>query len=468
MEREDGYGEQQQQEDYGLYLAAQQEALDRAERQKRQEEEEAALLAQAVQASLVEHVSSEQLAHQIHREEIADADRELASALSASGEQAAQHEALHATAQDWTQRRSEERHHGAWECPQCTLANEPYRSRCVACEAAAPAHVLVYQPIPPARFGLEIEILVPHGIRDGFTLQSLAQQLTRLGPPAVYFRGYSHETSEDWKIVTDSSLGHNNPDQDLCFELVSPILQGEAGLASLRSLMENVRRLGIATNASCGFHVHVDAETMPLSHLKCIAQCFVALENGFDLLVALSWDNDDTAASGRRANHNQYCRSNRLAFGERSSYQRWHQIGSARSKAALVQLVNPNDDRYRKLNLTNIVKPSRPSTCEFRHHGGVEDLPEAEAWVRLILAFCHNAPGPNGAACLLPEHTATPKAEVRALFDLVGCPGLEQFFVVERRLFAEHRFQNEWVCRVCRRRFNNSRSLSQHAAARGH
>ena len=27
-------------------------------------------------------------------------------------------------------------------------------------------------------------------------------------------------------------------------------------------------------------------------------------------------------------------------------------------------------------------------TCEFRHHGGVEEIKEAEAWVRLILQLC--------------------------------------------------------------------------------
>jgi len=448
------------------YLSSQEEAFESIERKQQTEADEAAAIEKAIQASLIEHVSSEQLAAQIHQEEIEEADKELAKALAASAEAAYTHDTLKETAQDWTHRLSEERNRGAWECPHCTLSNDPYQSHCIACYKDAPAHFLVYKPIPAFRFGLEIELLISHGIRDGFTFESIARQLTKLGPPAVVFRGYTHEVSAEWKIVNDASLQHNNGNQDLCFELVSPVLQGESGLESLRSLMQNVRRLGIDTNASCGFHVHVDAESMTLESLKRIAQCFQALENGFDLLVALSWD-QNCIASDRRANSNKYCGSNRLAFGERSNYQRWQQIAGARSNAAVVQLMNPNNDRYRKLNLTNITKPSRPSTCEFRHHGGIEDLPEAEAWVRLILAFCQNASGPQGAACLLPEDS-TPKQELRALFDLVGCAGLEQFFVVERRLFAEHRFRNEWVCGVCRRIFASSRSLSQHTAAVGH
>lgn len=447
-------------------LSAQQAAFESIKRKQQTEADEAAAMEKAIRESLVEHVSSEQLANQIHLEEMEEADKELAQALAASAEAAYTHDTLEKTAQDWNHRVSEDRNRGAWECPHCTLSNDPYQRRCVACDKDAPAHCLVYETIPAFRFGLEIELLISHGTRDGFTLESLAQQLTRLGPPAVVFRGYTHEVSTEWKIVTDASLQHNNGNQDLCFELVSPVLQGESGLESLRSLMQNVRRLGIVTNASCGFHVHVDAESMTLESLKRIAQCFQALENGFDLLVALSWD-QNCISSDRRANSNEFCRSNRLAFGERSNYQRWQQIAGAHSKAAVVQLMNPNNDRYRKLNLTNIIKPTRPSTCEFRHHGGIEDLPEAEAWVRLILAFCQNSSGPQGATCLLPEDSS-PKQELRALFDLVGCPGLEQFFVVERRLFAEHRFQNKWVCGVCRRAFGSSRSLSQHTAAVGH
>jgi hypothetical protein len=323
------------------------------------------------------------------------------------------------------------------------------------------------------RFGLEIEMFIPQGRHDGFTHQSIAESLTNIGPPSVEFRGYSHETTECWKIVTDSSIRADHENDDLCFELVSPILQGEDGLASLRSVMDNVRRLGIATNSSCGFHVHVDAESSSSSSspdigtlvsLQRISQHFCSMENAFDLLVDLTWT---TVDNRRRANQNQYCRSNRLAFGQQSNRQRWKRISSTRTKQELVNIVNPGNDRHCKLNLTNICNPSRPSTCEFRHHGGVEDLREAEAWVRLMVVFCQNAAAQSTAMLVLPEGS-TPKSELRALFDLVNDKGLEQFFVVERRLFSSHRLYNEWKCPVCHRKFGSTRALSQHAAACGH
>lgn len=170
----------------------------------------------------------------------------------------------------------------------------------------------------------------------------------------------------------------------------------------------------------------------------------------------------------RRANQNIYCQSNRIAMGECSNRQRWNRISDTHNFTSLVQVTCP--DRYRKLNLTNIINRNRPSTCEFRNHGGVEDLREAEAWVRLLLRFCERVSDPtidDASFCLLPQGS-TPKDEVMALFQLLDCPGLEQYFRVERRLFLEERLTNPWKCRVCHRVFQTSRSLSQHAAATNH
>lgn len=380
---------------------------------------------------------------------------------------------MNAYATDYTIDRSQGTKTGCWDCPACTLVNQPYTPQCHACHSNAPPHILTFAPIPALRYGLEIEILIPNGKTDGFTLLSIAQQLTSLGPEHVEFLGYSHTTSTSWKIVTDSSIEANNGiDRDLCFELVSPILQGDGpqGLGQLRNIMDNVRKIGIETNASCGFHVHVDAEQngtstiATLRPLKSISQCFVSVENAFDLLAS------NHAQTHRKTNQNTFCQSNRMAFRQLSNRQRWNQISSCTNKNQLVQMMNPHKDRYRKLNLTNIVKRNRPSTCEFRHHGGIIYLQEAEAWVRLILAFCHHAGTmyEKAETCCLLHERASVKEEVRALFDLVGCQGLEQVFTVDRQLFKEEGMRNEWSCKVCKRGFGNSRSLSQHCVAVGH
>jgi Putative amidoligase enzyme len=317
--------------------------------------------------------------------------------------------------------------------------------------------------------GLPISTWNMHGIQLDATFQTISH-LIFLGTSS---RSHTPTTTE-WKLVPDSSLQGDSPADDLCLELVSPVLKGEEGLQQLRQVMERLRSLGISTNRTCGFHVHVDAtrgkeQALPamvtLLGIKKIARSFLALENAFDLLVGLSWDRMDYR---RRANQNRYCKSNRIVLGEVSNRQRWEWITAATSFTKLVRLVSP--DRYRKLNLTNILDRSRPSTCEFRSHGGVEDLFEAEAWVRLLLRFCEQVSQPSmddASICLLPQ-SATPKDELAALFQILDCHGLEQYFRVDRRLFLEERMANPWTCNVCRKVFQNSRSLSQHMKASNH
>jgi hypothetical protein len=440
------------------------------------------------QQNALQQVQEEQLAlQQALRASQTEADQQLARQLAAAqeAEVAQQHEQIHE--EQWKyydtvlQERTQERQQGSWDCPRCSLVNPPFQPTCRACQGSAPSHVLVFQPLlGSCRFGVELEMILTNGKRDGFTYQSLAQNLTPLiQPQTIQYCGYTHETMECWKIVTDASVvGDNNngvQQHDLCFELVSPVLDGEDGISQLRHMLESIRRLGIAVNQSCGFHVHVDATHMALPNLQRICQCFIALEDAFDLLVERTWDNAVAVARTRNhhprraADSNQYCRSNRFVFGERSNQQIWNQIQDTRSIPHLVNLINPNMDRYRKLNLTNICRNNRPSTIEYRNHGCVDSLLEAESWVRLVLRFTQHAEiiSTTTNACLLAQDTPQ-RTQVERLFDVVNCSGLEQYFCVERRLFSTTSITNTWVCRTCRRHFASSRSLSQHCTALGH
>ena len=65
------------------------------------------------------------------------------------------------------------------------------------------------------KFGIELEIV---GIS-----QEAARKAMQAVNIKVHQEGYNHNTKKHWKIVPDGSV-HNG------FEVVSPILQGEAGL----------------------------------------------------------------------------------------------------------------------------------------------------------------------------------------------------------------------------------------------
>ena len=73
------------------------------------------------------------------------------------------------------------------------------------------------------RFGVEIEAY-------NCTRERLARELREAGI-SVAVEGYNHDTRNHWKLVTDGSLSGSNT-----FELVSPILEGEAGLRELQKV----------------------------------------------------------------------------------------------------------------------------------------------------------------------------------------------------------------------------------------
>lgn len=414
------------------------------------------------------------------RERLAATDAELASDIAVIDRLVEmemnenQRIALKELSDTFSARRGLERMEGSWDCPSCTYHNRPYAARCGACDEMPPHSVLSFSGLPSSNmcFGIELELIVSGGKHDGMTCQWIAEQLSALGVPTTY-SGYNHDTCREWKVVTDSSLISSS--NDLCFELVSPILMGEDGLDTVRVMLESIRRIGININSSCGFHVHVDATSgsmSSLSGLKRLVHCFVSLEGAFDCLVARDASQH---AQNRRANRHRYCGSNVLAFGPLSNKQRWNRIQDARSINELVNMINPNCDRYRKLNLTNLIRSDRPSTCEFRQHGGVSELLVAEAWIRLVLCFCDVTTKDSSVSsvCLLRQD-APLKEELETLLRVVNCPGIEYFYLLERNLFPlmEDRSQRahrkkEWKCR-CGRRFKDSRALSQHIGDTGH
>jgi len=545
--------EEEEEEEFVLARALQLSQIEQQEKERERERKELVELDRSIQESHKSHYEaiqnqlSIQVAQQLQQQIIEPED--IAQAIHESyqsNEKRKLNTAMNHQYTTYKVARSEEKQNGCWDCPRCTFVQiSPYESNCSQCKMEAPANQICFKPIPTnLKFGLEIEIIVTDGKKDGYTLELIAERLTSLGPEIVTYMGYTHCTTPGiWKIMPDSSVvgrrrscgqssgsGDANTntntnacydDDDICFELVSPPLQNEDGLSQLRSIMNNVRRLGIATNASCGFHVHVDATEGTtilgtLSSIKRISQRFVSLENAFDLLVVKQQQQQQQHhTSNRRTNCNKYCGSNRLAgFGRLSNRQRWCRLSEATTNQQIVQMMNGNNnnchnsggggsgggltsidnlDRNRKLNLTNIVKPERESTYEFRHYGGVEDLFDSECWVRLILLFCYNTATAATATatddlgtgtsslngeqhyqqyydrCILHER-ATAKDELRVLFDIVNCPGLEQVFTIDRKLFlSSQQVKNDhWSCYTCDKVFDSSRSLSQHCITLQH
>ena len=94
------------------------------------------------------------------------------------------------------------------------------------------------------KFGAELEM-------TGITREQAVRALRGVGIE-VRDETYNHETRDYWKIVPDSSV-HGG------FEVVSPVLEGEAGLEQLRTVVTALDDMGGTVNKTCGYHVHFDA-----------------------------------------------------------------------------------------------------------------------------------------------------------------------------------------------------------------
>lgn len=210
-------------------------------------------------------------------------------------------------------------------------------------------------------FGVELELLAP-----GMSYGDMERFLSRQN--AVGFR-----------VVRDGSL-HGAPGFEP-MEVISPVLQGVEGLATLRRVLDALKSQGCKINSSCGMHVHIGVRGMKPERVRRIAIAFLNAEHHFDSLVPPSRRN------------NRYAQSN---------VARTHRIdsaalGNATTIGALATQMNGGSShehythyRYFKLNFQSFV---RHGTIEFRQHAGTVESDKACNWVRLIAGFCAQAAG---------------------------------------------------------------------------
>ena len=95
-------------------------------------------------------------------------------------------------------------------------------------------------------FGVELEL-------TNVNRQQLIDTLAVKGIDCQY-DGYTHAVTSHWKLVVDSSIHGAGG-----VELVSPILNGMAGMKELREVCIALHFIDAKVNNSCGLHVHHQA-----------------------------------------------------------------------------------------------------------------------------------------------------------------------------------------------------------------
>ena len=232
------------------------------------------------------------------------------------------------------------------------------------------------------RFGVEIEAY-------NIGQRELVNALREAGI-SVEVEDYNHRTRRYWKIVTDASLSGTN-----AFELVSPILEGQAGLEELQTVCRVLKAKRAFINRSCGLHVHFDAEHIGLPQTKNLLINYARYEAIIDSFMPAS----------RRAGTNSYC----MSLTDRTS-----RIDTATSMQALTSQALPS--RYFKVNLQSYL---RHKTIEFRQHSGTIEFEKISNWV----LFLHN----------LVEYSRTSRVETATMESLQAIQQPEIYAYIHNR-----------------------------------
>lgn len=206
------------------------------------------------------------------------------------------------------------------------------------------------------KFGIELECY-------NVSRNTVATALVNAGLSAT-IAGYAGNDYSKWQVKTDGSINGTEG-----FEVVSPVLEGEAGLSEVRKVCAVLNSLDAKVNSSCGFHVHHDASGWGVQEFRNLFKRFVKFEGALDMLQP----------SNRRADQNAYI----LSVANRA---RPELIDSCRSVRQLSDLFG--NRRYFKLNLQSFF---RSGTVEFRHHSGTTDADKIVNYIRLTAAMVKDA-----------------------------------------------------------------------------
>jgi len=204
--------------------------------------------------------------------------------------------------------------------------------------------------ITTKKFGIEIEFV-------GASLEQVARAI-RLAGVDCYVESWNHITREHWKIVTDSSLSSQG---GFAGEIVSPILQGPAGVDALKKVCAALNSVaGVTVNRSCGLHVHLDCNDMTMQQIRTVYERYADYEAQIDLVMPRS-----------RRDSPRWCRS----IKDRKDV---YKTSTSKSDGAA------RLGRYHKVNLTNI---ATRGSMEFRQHAGTTDFTKIYNWLEYLMSF---------------------------------------------------------------------------------
>eukprot|EP00978_Attheya_sp_CCMP212_P017667 scaffold47334_cov43-Attheya_sp.AAC.1 len=234
------------------------------------------------------------------------------------------------------------------------------------------------------------------------------------------------DTNSVWKLVSDRSIeASDHLPSSRTFELVSPILSGEAGLTECAQMVKALTDISaIQVNKSMGFHVHINVKDLTMEELVQACHTFVQYERVMDTFMPPSRRTGSTESNNYFQSHQTICLES---------------LEACRTLDQLCDVMNPNKGRYYKLNLQNL-KTGRQPTLEFRQHPTTSDADLVLSWVRLCMSLVYNT-----AKLLPPSFSSSLSADVESdqdkfetLFEsIIQDPALKEIFAKRREQVKE-------------------------------
>lgn len=220
-------------------------------------------------------------------------------------------------------------------------------------------------------FGVELEGF-------GIARHNVVQLLIGAGITNVQTAYYSdHGNTDKWKIKQDCSIQGENG-----FEVVSPILRGNEGLAQLKIVMDTLIANGARVNKSTGVHVHFGVGDWGLPQFRNLFARYVKYEQAIDSFMPPSRRN------------NNYCRPLTTIGGAIQNIgmngvgiknvveAKWHSWKNVKNLTQYSDYFGRS--RYFKLNLQSFWSHG---TIEFRQHSGSFEFGKVCRWIELTGAM---------------------------------------------------------------------------------
>lgn len=254
--------------------------------------------------------------------------------------------------------------------------------------------------------GVEIEVA---GLWGG----DLAVALRNGGVPAQ-FRDYTHDYTEEWKVVRDGSVS------DGC-EVVSPPMPRKPMFEALKQVCTIITGAGGTVDRRCGFHVHHSVGDFTSMDLWRLALLTIHYEHVVDGLLAPSRRDNRYCV---RMHHPQSLWYPPIRRDRRwVEFLRWYVFLQNRrtiprngwSDDYLPHYDFDDLDRYQKVNFRSL---GSYGTVEFRQHQGTLNARKMAMWIDLTQRLIERARHPLTFGI---RHNTAP-ASLEGMFEQLSIP----------------------------------------------